>query len=84
MSKIDIYLKSCRELSRFCSGNGWIDNSSLRYTIIWQNENEVLVNIEFNELLMEGAGSLAEKVYCSGQMRLLLDRFGRVLRSDIL
>jgi hypothetical protein len=84
MSTIEAYLRSCHELSRFCSRNGWIDNSSLRYTIVWQNENEVHVNIEFDEMLMEGAGCLAERVCCCGQMRLLLDRFGRVLRSDIL
>jgi len=84
MSAIEAYLKSCRELVRFCSQSGWIDNDSLHYAIVWQNEDEVLVEIEFDELLMQGTGGSADRVSCFGQMRLLLDRFGRVVQADIL
>ncbi|MDH3899601.1 MAG: hypothetical protein OEU51_00980 [Gammaproteobacteria bacterium] len=84
MSAIETYLKSCRELSRFCSQNGWIDNNSLHYAVTWENDNEVLVDIEFSELLMEGGGSLAGKVSCFGRMRLFLDKYGQVIRCEIL
>ena len=84
MSAIECYLKSCRELARFCSRSGWIDNASMHYAVAWQGDNEVLVDIEFDELLMEGTGYLAERVPCFGQMRLFLDHQGRVIRCEIL
>lgn len=84
MSTIETYLKSCHELSRFCSQNGWIDNESLRYIVIWETVNEVCIDIVFDELLMEGAGNLAGKVSCRGQMRLLLDPTGKIARAEIL
>jgi len=84
MSTIEAYLKSCCELSRFCSRNGWIDNESLHYAVTWENDDKVLVDVEFNELLMEGGGSLAGKVPCFGQMRLFLDMYGQVVRCEIL
>jgi hypothetical protein len=84
MSAIETYLKSCRELSRFCSQNGWIDNDSLHYAATWESDNEVLVDIVFDELLREDEGSVAGKVSCSGQMRLYLDNYGQVIRCEIL
>ncbi len=84
MSAIECYLKSCRELARFCSRNGWIDNASLHYAIAWEGDSAALVNIEFDELLMEGTGNQPARVTCCGQMRLFLDRHGRVIRSEIL
>ena len=83
-SPIDTYLKSCCELSRFCSSNGWIENKSLRYAISRENDEQVLVDIAFNELLMEDAGSLTDRIPCSGKMRLYLNRHGRVIRAEIL
>jgi len=84
MSSIETYLKSSCELSRFCSQNGWIDNNSLRYIVIWETVNEVCVDIVFDELLMAGGSSIAEKVSCRGQMRLLLDSRGRIAQAEIL
>lgn len=84
MSTIECYLKSCRELARFCSSSGWIDDASLHYAIAWLDENKVLVDIEFDELLMEGTGQQPVRVACFGQMRLYLDGNGQVIRSEIL
>lgn len=84
MSKIEHYLKSCRELTRFCSGSGWIDDNSLRFSVVMENSHEMVIDIEFDELLMEGSGSLADRVHCSGQLHLLLDHLGRVIRSEVL
>ena len=84
MSTIESYLKSCCELSRFCSQNGWIDNESLHYAVTWIKDDEILVDIEFDELLMEGRGSLAGRASCFGQMRLRLDKYGQVVRCEIL
>ena len=84
MSIIEHYLKSCRELTRFCSRNGWIDNDSLRYTVIVETTNEIFVEVEFDELLMEGPGSSSRRVSCCGQLHLHLDRYGRIMRAEVL
>jgi hypothetical protein len=84
MSAIAIYLKSCRELARFCSQNGWIDNHSLRYTIMLETDKEVFVEVAFDELLMDGFGQIGGRVSCCGQLHLYLDDFGHVIRADIL
>ena len=84
MSIIEHYLKSCRELTCFCSRNGWIDNDSLRYTIIVETTNEIFVEVEFDELLMEGPGSSSRRVPCCGQLHLHLDRYGRIMRAEVL
>ena len=84
MSTIESYLKSCRELTCFCSGNGWIDNDSLHFRIVMETENEIFVDVEFEEMLMEGSGCRGGKVSCHGQMHLFLDPFGRVIRAEVL
>ena len=83
MHDVEKYLLTCRELCRFCSQNGWIDNDTLRFEILQQDKHFVLVNVEFEELLMEGAGCLAGRVSCYGQIRLCLDESGRIVRSEI-
>jgi hypothetical protein len=84
MSTIETYLKSCGELSRFCSRNGWIDNGSLHYAVTWLTNDEILVDVEFEELMTEGGGNLAGRVSCSGQMRMFLDKYGQVVRCEVL
>ncbi|MDH3872283.1 MAG: hypothetical protein OEU44_08720 [Gammaproteobacteria bacterium] len=84
MSAIECYLKTCRELARFCSRNGWIDNASLHYAVAWEGDNAARVDIEFDELLMEGGAHQPVRVSCCGQMRLFLDHNGRVISSEIL
>ena len=84
MSKIEHHLKSCPELARFCSRSGCIDSDSLRYTVIMENSHEMVINIEFEELLMEASGILAGRVRCFGQLHLFLDQYGRVIRTEVL
>jgi hypothetical protein len=84
MTLIGSYLKSCRELSRFCSRDGWVDSDSLRFTIIMEIGNEIIVDIEFDELLMAGSGSLASRITCRGQLHLFTDRYGHVIRAEVL
>lgn len=85
MSSIERYIKSCRELSRFCSRNGWIDSSSLRITVISEAGHELVVGVCFDEVLMEGSGaSPGERITCSGQLHLYLNQYGQVVRAEIL
>ena len=84
MSSVEKYLKNCRELTRFCSRSGWIDNNSLRFTIIVESNEELIIDVEFDELLMEGSGGQGGRMPCCGQIHLFLDRLGRVVRAEAL
>ena len=84
MSRVERYLRNCRELTRFCCRNGWIDYSSLRFTVIVESSEELVVDIEFEELILEGCGTQSRRIPCFGQMHLYLDRLGRVVRAEAL
>jgi hypothetical protein len=49
-----------------------------------ETENEIFVDIEFEEMIMEDSGCRGGKVSCHGQMHLFLDPFGRVIRAEVL
>jgi len=84
MQNIERYLLSCRELTAFCSHNGWIDNQSMNYDIIEQNDHHVIAFVQFEEILMEGSGCIAGRIPCQGRLRLTLDRYGQVKHAELL
>jgi hypothetical protein len=84
MQNIERYLLSCRELTAFCSHNGWIDNQSMNYDIIEQNDHHVIAFVQFEEILMEGSGCIAGRIPCQGRLRLMLDRYGQVKHAELL
>lgn len=77
------YLRSCRELSRLCSQNGWIDNDTLAVEIIDARPHQVTAAVQFEEVIMEGAGCVAGRVPCFGQVRMHLDNRGHVVGMEI-
>ena len=84
MRDIERYLLSCRELTAFCSQNGWIDKESLYYEIIEQNDQQIVALVQFDEILMQESGSAACRVPCQGHLRLTLDRYGQVTQAELL
>jgi len=84
MQDIERYLMSCRELTAFCSQNGWIDPESLYYEIIEQSDQQVIALVQFEEVLTRDVGSAAGRVPCQGRLRLTLDRFGQVCNAELL
>jgi lipoate-protein ligase B len=84
MQDIERYLMSCRELTAFCSQNGWIDTTSLYYEIIEQSDQHVIALVQFEEVLTQGGGSAAVRVACQGRLRLTLDRYGQVSYAELL
>lgn len=84
MENIERYLMSCRELTAFCSQNGWIDTKSLYYEIIEQNDHHVIALVQFEEVLLEGSNSMAGRVSCQGRLRLTLDHYGEVSHAELL
>jgi len=84
MQHIERYLMACRELTAFCSQSGWIDNQTLDYEIIEQDDHHVLAFVQFEEILMEGTGRIAGRIPCQGRLRLTLDRYGQVEHAELL
>jgi hypothetical protein len=84
MQNIERYLLSCRELFAFCSQDGWIDDNTLVYEIIEQNDHEVIAFVQFSEIVPQAAGSVAGRVQRQGRLRLRLDRYGRVEHAELL
>lgn len=81
---IDEYLKSSRELSQLCSQNGWIDNETLRYDLMEQDDSHTVVNVSFEEVVMEGSGCVAARVPCYGKLRLTIDNNDQVKNSEFI
>ena len=84
MQGIERYLMSCRELTAFCSHNGWIDPATLYYEIIEQSDQQVIALVQFEEVLTGDAGSTAVRLPCQGRLRLILDRYGQVCSAELL
>ena len=84
MKNVERYLMSCRELTAFCSQNGWIDNKSLNYDIIEQNDRHVIAFVQFDEILLEGSGEAQGRIPCQGRLRLILDRYGQVRAAELI
>ena len=81
---IDAYLKTCQELACFCTRNGWIDMHSLRFLILREFGNELIVEIEFDEWLPETQDNGARRIPCRGQLLLVTDHYGHVTRAEAL
>ncbi len=84
LQNIERYLMSCRELTAFCSQNGWIDNNSLQYEILEQNDHHIIAFVQFEEILMEGSGRIAGRIPCQGRLCLTLDHYGQVCQAELL
>jgi hypothetical protein len=77
------YLRTCRELSGLCTQNGWIDNDTLRVQIVEKRQDRVIAAVQFDEIIMEGAGCIAGRIPCFGHVHMYLDQGGAVVGMDI-
>ncbi len=84
MNQIERVLRSCRELAGFCTRNGSIDNDTLHYRVLYQSDREILAMVQFEEIIMEAPGRLADRVHCGGRIRLWLDHYGEVARVELV
>jgi uncharacterized protein YuzE len=72
-------LQTCKELSVFCSQNGWIINESIDYEIIERQPDSLLIYVTFLESIMEGSGCQCDQKSCYGRLRLKLDKEGEIV-----
>ncbi|MDA8420513.1 MAG: hypothetical protein M0039_04520 [Pseudomonadota bacterium] len=70
------------DLTAVCTQNGWPDPDSLRVEILQQRAGELLCEVRFDEVVMEGSGCCAARVGCWGQYRVELDAAGRIARAE--
>lgn len=78
------YLLSCRELSGLCAQNGWIDNDTLEYEVLDASPEAVVADVRFEEVIMEGAGCIADRISRYGKVRARLNENGEVESLKIL
>lgn len=71
-------------LARLCTQNGWVDADSLRYEVRERDDQRVLLNVCFSEIVMEGAGCVADRIECFGQIELMLDHAGGVAGARLV
>ncbi len=84
MSTLLDYLQTVPTLTKLCTQNGWIDNDTLRYEILEQDENQLLLSIEFEEIIVEGSGCVADQKSCYGRVRVYKDDEGTYQSIEIL
>jgi len=78
------YLENCRELSQLTTQNGWIDNETLKITPLSKEKNTMIVDVRFDEIVMEGSGCVAARIGCYGQVQLQLDDGDQVVDMLLL
>jgi hypothetical protein len=71
-------LQNCKELSAFCSQNGWIINDSIHYEVIERQPESLLIYVTFLESIMEGSGCQGDQKACYGRLRLRLNGQGEI------
>ncbi|MGZ8187926.1 MAG: hypothetical protein ACXWTN_04110 [Methylosarcina sp.] len=76
-------LQNCRELTAFCSQNGWIINDSIHYEILEAQPDSLLMYVTFLESVMEGSGCQADQKSCYGRLRLKLNNEGNIAGVEI-
>lgn len=84
MNNIHEYLCSCRELAELCTQNGWIDNETIEFSVIEQDEKSLLAAVTFEEIIVEAAGCIGGRRPCQGHVRLSLADDGNVSGIEIL
>ena len=84
MTAIQQFLCNCAALSELCPRNGWIDTDTLRYTIIDQTETEWILDVDFEEIVMEASGCVVERNHCRGRVRLCAGPDGAIHSLEIL
>jgi hypothetical protein len=54
-------LKTSPELARACTQNGWIDNDTLRFDVLDDNGQELMLAVYFDEVIMEATDCAGDR-----------------------
>lgn len=81
--EIDHFLRHWAGLAELCTQAGWIDNDTLSWHVAGRTGDRVRLFVQFEEVLMEGAGCRAGEAQCQGYVVLRLDTLGGVLGATV-
>jgi hypothetical protein len=70
LNRIHQFLLRTPVLSRFCTQNGWIDDDTLWFEIRDRDAQKLQVNVHFHEIIVKGAGCVANRVECFGRIAI--------------
>ena len=70
LNGIHQFLLRTPALSRFCTQNGWIDDDTLWFEIRDRDAQKLQVNVHFDEIIVKGAGCVANRVACFGRIAI--------------
>ncbi|MFP5345220.1 MAG: hypothetical protein ACLGGU_06305 [Gammaproteobacteria bacterium] len=79
----EFFLRTPR-LAELCTQGGWPASESLKLDVMQQRGEEVVCDVRFDEVIMEGSGCEAGRVPCWGQFRLRLDEGGKVAAAELM
>ncbi len=81
---IEKYLHTCPELSAFCTQNGWIDNETLQFDVLEQNDRSLVASVTFEEVIVKAAGCVGTRMPCYGRVRIRLAENSDVVSLEVL
>lgn len=80
---IEDFFAHTPSLVQLTTQNGWPDPASLRIEVLAQQGETVLCSVHFDEVVMEGAGCVADRVACWGRYRLRVNGAGEVVAAAL-
>ncbi|MFQ5935060.1 MAG: hypothetical protein ACE5LB_01440 [Acidiferrobacterales bacterium] len=71
-------------LAQLCTQNSWPDPGSLRVDVLERNGDQILCSVEFEEIVMKGAGCVARRKPCWGRFHVRIDSRGNVVDARLV
>lgn len=69
-------LRRAPQLAGLCTQNGWIDNDTLVYEVLEDRPGRLLLAVQLEEIVMEGAGCVADRKPCYGRVEVIVTADG--------
>ena len=70
---LDKYLKSFREIVELTVENGWVDNSTLQFSVLEISSEYALLELNFIEIVMSASGCTINREERWGRVKLKLE-----------
>ncbi len=83
-NKIAQYFSSTPLLAKLCTQNGWMDEDSLRITLLETEHDALIYEVRFEEILKEGSGCECGRIDCWGKVKIKQGADGEVIDAQII
>jgi hypothetical protein len=78
------HLAACTEINALCTQNGWIDDETVVLDVVARGPDHLVASVEFEEIVMEGAGCVAGRIPCYGRVKASFAPTGEVNGIEVL